>query len=176
MTPASGWEVYRMMRSPAKETLAGRKTKMSAPEVSPDKQREAVRKFLTEMRQKLFTEISGKLASGPLKTLTETGDSADLAGQEREKELALLFTDREKEKLQGIDEALDKLQEGTYGVCEECSEKIEPGRLKVLPLARFCVNCQSKLEKESVRLRRGEEPAKYQAIYPEEEEETEEES
>ena len=48
-----------------------------------------------------------------------------------------------------IEEALEKVREGTYGVCEECGDEIGAGRLKAMPLARLCVPCQSRLEKET---------------------------
>ena len=51
-------------------------------------------------------------------------------------------------KLLAIEEALEKLQEGTYGVCEECGDEIGSGRMRVMPLAKLCVNCQSRFEKE----------------------------
>lgn len=42
-----------------------------------------------------------------------------------------------------VNEALDKLEKGIYGTCENCGEPISPGRLKAMPLAKFCVICQS---------------------------------
>ena len=47
-----------------------------------------------------------------------------------------------------INVALAKIKEGNYGVCQECGEQIGAGRLKVIPLADYCVECQSKIEKE----------------------------
>ena len=60
----------------------------------------------------------------------------------------MLLSLRDKERLLAIDEALEKLREGTYGVCEECGDEIGPERLKAMPLAKLCVPCQSRLEKE----------------------------
>lgn len=79
---------------------------------------------------------------------TDIGDLADLAGDERDQELSLLLTDREKEKLLAVEEALEKLHQGTYGICEECGNLIKPGRLRAIPLGKLCVACQAKLEKE----------------------------
>ena len=45
-----------------------------------------------------------------------------------------------------IDAALEKLQEGTYGICEDCGGKINEERLKVLPFAIYCKDCQEKIE------------------------------
>ncbi|MEI6125360.1 MAG: TraR/DksA family transcriptional regulator, partial [Pseudomonadota bacterium] len=45
--------------------------------------------------------------------------------------------------------ALEKLEDGSYGICEECGEEINKKRLKVLPFAKYCVNCQSDIEKRN---------------------------
>jgi len=95
---------------------------------------------------------------------SEIGDLVDQAGDERDRELSLLLTDRDKEKLFAINEALEKLKEGSYGICEECGDKIGHGRLKVMPLAKYCVNCQSKVEREMVLQKKVEEELKYRGL------------
>ena len=56
------------------------------------------------------------------------------------------FTVTEGEVLTLIDEALKRLEQGEYGKCQECGERIPDGRLKVRPYAIFCVKCKSKHE------------------------------
>ena len=51
-----------------------------------------------------------------------------------------------REVMVKIDAALGKLQEGTYGICEDCAGKISKERLKVLPFAIYCRDCQEKIE------------------------------
>jgi DnaK suppressor protein len=51
-----------------------------------------------------------------------------------------------RENLRKIDEAMRKIDEGTYGICEDCSEEISEGRLKILPFAILCRDCQEKRE------------------------------
>ena len=96
------------------------------------------------------------LAGGPGKSLPEDlvrpfdiGDEEDRADTERTHEVSVLLSLRDKGKLLAIEEALEKLREGTYGVCEECGDEIGPGRLKAMALARLCFPCQSRLEKET---------------------------
>ena len=144
-------------------------------EVPPPKDgNEAFRSQLLEMREKLLSGIAENRVPEPLTTPSEIGDIVDQAGEERDRELSLLLTGREKEKLLAINEALEKLTEGTYGICEECGEKIGLGRLKVMPLAKFCVNCQSGLEKETSLQKKAEEETAYHGLAfssgPEEEE------
>ena len=123
---------------------------------SPKNRQEAIRKLLTNMRKDLLAETSARILPDSPPS-TDTGDLADQAGDERDRELSLLLTDREKEKLLAVDEALEKLNQGTYGICEECGNPIKPGRLRAIPLAKLCVVCQSAQEKEMNRLREGEE-------------------
>ncbi|MGE5252410.1 MAG: TraR/DksA family transcriptional regulator, partial [Planctomycetaceae bacterium] len=59
---------------------------------------------------------------------------------------------------------LEKVSEGTYGVCEECGERIGSGRLKVMPLARLCVSCQAKFEKEASLQRKADEDLTYRGL------------
>lgn len=71
-------------------------------------------------------------------------DRSDLADEyaARERDLALLAIDQEQ--LAQIDAALQRLTEGTYGVCLTCGEPITPGRLEILPYATLCIRCQSR--------------------------------
>jgi len=117
---------------------------------------EEFRKVLVDMREKLLAGISENPIPEALVTQSDIGDIIDQAGDERDRELSLLLSGRGKEKLFAINEALEKLKEGTYGICEECGERIGIGRLKVMPLAKYDVSCQAKLEKE-MRLQRREE-------------------
>ena len=55
----------------------------------------------------------------------------------------------ESETLKKIDEALQRLEEGSYGVCVECAEKIAEARLKALPFANTCRECQERREEDA---------------------------
>jgi DnaK suppressor protein len=59
-------------------------------------------------------------------------------------QIALLEA-RTQERIQ-LDEALRRLDEGTYGICEDCDAPISPARLRALPFARRCVACQEQFE------------------------------
>jgi len=107
----------------------------------------AIQKLLINMRRRLLSEISERIFP-KTPPVVDIGDLADQALDEREREFTLLLTDREKEKLFAVDEALEKLRKGTYGICEECGESITLRRLAALPLAKLCLDCQTGLEKE----------------------------
>jgi DnaK suppressor protein len=121
---------------------------------------------LLQMKDETLREIHKTLKSGT-DTLTigePSGDIYDQASSERDRELGLLLGDREREKLHAIDEALLRIDEGEYGVCEECEEEIPLGRLKAMPFARHCVRCKSDLEKLAAQTRRFEEDRAYREI------------
>lgn len=125
---------------------------------------EAFRRTLLDMRENLLAGISESPVPEALATQSDIGDIIDQAGDERERELSLLLSGRDKEKLLAINEALEKLKEGTYGICEECGERIGLQRLKVMPLARYDVSCQAKLEKEMRLQRKAEEDLTFRGL------------
>ena len=107
------------------------------------------RKTLLDMKEKLLADGLGKSLPEDLVRPFDIGDEGDRADTERTHEVSILLSLRDKEKLLAVEKALEKVREGTYGVCEECGDEIGPGRLKAMPLARLCVPCQSRLEKET---------------------------
>jgi DnaK suppressor protein len=128
--------------------------------------------ILLKMKEETLQEIRKSLKSGSDITTGEpSGDIYDQASSERDRELGLLLGDREREKLRNIDEALLKLEEGEYGICEECEEEIPLGRLKVMPFARYCVKCKADIEKQQAQTKRFEEDRVYREIALGEEEE-----
>jgi DnaK suppressor protein len=151
----------KMVKKPVKLPVKPKKP-IKAP--SPKDENAPTRKLLLDMREKLIAEISENLIPKSLTASSEIGDLVDQAGDERDRELSLLLTGRDKEKLLAINEALEKLKEGTYGICEECGDKIGQGRLKVMPLAKYCVTCQSKIEREITLQRKAEEDLKYRGL------------
>lgn len=112
-----------------------------------------LRSILEDLREATLKEINEKGKSGSAGTSKEIGDIYDQASEERDRELDLLLSDRERGKLQQIDDAFARLQEGTYGMCEECGEPINPKRLRIVPFTRTCVDCQTDKEHEERRQR-----------------------
>lgn len=76
------------------------------------------------------------------------GDSADMAGSSQEQEKALFLKTRMHDELRHIDEALERMEKGDYGVCAECDEEISKKRLEVLPYSIYCVERQEKIESD----------------------------
>ncbi|HSB06263.1 MAG TPA: TraR/DksA family transcriptional regulator [Thermodesulfobacteriota bacterium] len=77
-------------------------------------------------------------------------DIGDEAANIYNKQILLSLNENERIRLQEVDEALDRLANGTYGICEECGGPIGLKRLEVRPVAKYCVPCKTKLEKANV--------------------------
>src|SRR3989454_11380515 len=119
------------------------------------KQRKEFLKQATEMLQETkkqaLKEMQGRVKEETEGVKDEGRDTYDLASDERDREINFILNDREREKLLAIDEALQRIADKTYGICESCEGEIQLGRLKVLPFTRLCVKCQEENEKESKR-------------------------
>jgi len=99
------------------------------------------RKLLNERKQELLTE-AGKTVDG----MDENGnfpDPTDRASMESDRNFTLRIRDRERKLIAKIEEALQRLEEGSYGVCEECGDKIGTPRLKARPVTTLCIDCKS---------------------------------
>ena len=107
-----------------------------------------IKDMLLKMREELVHEIARRSKATTEPGAQDIGDVLDSVSEERTRELDMILTDREKRKLLQIDDALDRIEDGVYGQCEECGVKIPRARLKVLPFAKFCVECQEKNERE----------------------------
>jgi len=91
-------------------------------------------------------------------------DTYDLASDARDREINVILTDRDRDKLQAIDDALARIDDGTYGVCESCESDIAEARLEALPFTRLCINCQAEREKEAKTMKRFEEDRTYRRL------------
>lgn len=88
---------------------------------------------------------SQKDASGDISGYTY--HMADVATDTYDREFSLGLASNERQLLYELDEAMKKMEEGTFGICEECKTLISKTRLKAVPFARLCVKCQEKKEK-----------------------------
>ena len=75
-----------------------------------------------------------------------TTHMADVSSDNSRHEMQIRMLSEDGDVLTLIDEALKRLEQGEYGKCQECGERIPDGRLKVRPYAIFCVKCKSKHE------------------------------
>jgi len=94
------------------------------------------------------TEILGTGGIKPLQASMENntrqGDMADQASGNNEVHIALKLKQTDAKILQAIEEALKRIDKGTYGVCRDCGEMIAPARLNAIPWTRVCIVCKEK--------------------------------
>jgi len=101
---------------------------------------------LQEQRQEILDLLRQDLIVG--QNLGQDGDDeVDRANIDFNRELALALSTGEREVLQQIGEALERLSEGSYGNCSNCERTIAEERLEAIPWARHCVECQELEEK-----------------------------
>jgi DnaK suppressor protein len=139
----------------------------TSPSASPKIHKwQEIRVILEKIKEDTLCEISKSVKNGTDAVATNEpgGDIYDQASSERDRELGLLLGDREREKLHSIDEALLRIDEDEYGICEECDDDIPLGRLKAMPFTRHCVKCKSDLEKLQAQTKRFEEDRAYREI------------
>ncbi len=75
---------------------------------------------------------------------------ADIASLESDRAFHLRIRDRERKLIKKIDQALERIENGTFGLCERCGGEIQTKRLKARPVATYCINCKTKLEEEEI--------------------------
>jgi DnaK suppressor protein len=102
-----------------------------------------LKRTLLQARSVILEELSP-----PGSSLTEShsevgADVLDRSACDLERTLRLLLRERGRTKLNAIEDALERIQEGTFGVCDDCGEKIPVGRLEVMPFATRCRDCKS---------------------------------
>src|SRR3954453_7444726 len=75
---------------------------------------------------------------------TRQGDMADQASGNNEVHIQLKLKQTDAKILQAIEEALVRIDKGTYGICRDCGEPIAPARLNAIPWTRVCIKCKEK--------------------------------
>ena len=109
---------------------------------------------LLEMKAKLLGEMESELKAEREGNKDEGMDTYDLASEERDREINFILSDRERMKIKQIDDALGRMDDGSYGVCESCGLEIAEERLEAMPFTRLCRDCQQDQEREAKSQRR----------------------
>jgi DnaK suppressor protein len=117
------------------------------------------RAMLTKKKLKYFRELLGErleeLLSEANKTVTgmtdhkeNLPDPSDRASLESDRNFTLRIRDRERKLIGKIKDALDRIESGSYGICEECGEEISAERLTARPVTTLCIDCKKRQETE----------------------------
>lgn len=117
------------------------------------KQRELVffRRLLEARRQEILAEAERAVDSMNGDERITYADPADRALLESNRNFLLRMRDRERKLLGKIDEAFARIDDGSYGQCEECGGEIASERLKARPVTTLCIECKSSQEEREKR-------------------------
>ena len=108
---------------------------------------ERFRKSLTDQLEKLVGNADRTLKEDMALDSNDLPDEVDLASAEYNQSFTFRLRDRERFLLTKVQQALRKIEEGTFGICEECEEPIDPRRMKARPVTTLCIRCKEDQER-----------------------------
>ena len=107
--------------------------------------------FFRKLLSSMLEEAQQK-GDSTIEELTDSNevfaDPADRATAESDRSFTLRIRDRERRLIRKIQAALQRIDDGSYGICEDCGEEIGVPRLKARPVTKLCINCKSKQEED----------------------------
>ena len=107
-----------------------------------------IKKKLIKQREELLSEAENTLTSKITAEKETFPDPTDQAVAELDSNFTLRLRGREQKLLKKIDEAIARIESGTYGVCESCGEQISAKRLEARPVTTLCIECKTRQEEE----------------------------
>jgi DnaK suppressor protein len=135
-------KVTRAAKKTTKKKVSGITRKKSRPP-SP---KVALKRILLTKREELREEVSRYIKGDSRQLMEAVFDDGDWSVIDLAEGINLRHLSAQRQILQKIEQALRKLDNNTYGICEECEKKINPKRLKVMPFAVLCRDCKEKSE------------------------------
>lgn len=107
--------------------------------------------FVTKLREQLLKEYFRlekqlQITTDNLKNTHGTDNVEETGSEDYLHALDFSMIGSDSEKMRLIHNALEKLERGTYGICDDCGQRISEARLKVRPFARYCIDCKSARE------------------------------
>ena len=120
------------------------------------KEREYFKNLILDKKKQVFAELGYLEKNSMSETMkNSSGDlsaysfhMADQGTDTMEREKAFFFASREGRYLHHLNEALDRIEKGTYGICRTCGKKIQTKRLEAVPHATLCIECKKEEEKQ----------------------------
>lgn len=109
---------------------------------------EEIRQDLEKQREALLDDAGVVIGSGLSSANENLSDLSDQATAEADQNFLIRLREREQRLLKKIDEAIDRINTGGFGICESCGGKISFKRLKARPVTTLCIDCKTKQEAE----------------------------
>ena len=125
--------------------------KPQAKQVKKEKKKnpyEDIKRDLQKQKADLLSQAGVIIGSGLNASQEALPDTGDQASAVAEQNFILRLKEREQKLMKKIDEAIEKIDGGTFGVCENCGEKIGAKRLKARPVTNLCIECKTQQEHE----------------------------
>lgn len=139
-----------------KEIKVEKKTKKtSIPKTKhklPVKFKNEIKKMLNGMSDEILKDISKIIKTESNHLKHDVGDFYDNASNDRERDLSLSLNQRDRQKLVMIEDAIKRIESGSYGICPYCKDPIDENRLRVMPFTRYCLSCMEEEEFNSNNL------------------------
>ncbi len=110
---------------------------------------EKLKQMLLEKREAIIGGVRQIHASSQEIGRDGIQDMADEASNIYNQEVLMSLSENQRRLLREVDEALDRIEEGTYGTCDSCGRPISLKRLQIQPFANCCVQCQESIEKQT---------------------------
>ena len=104
---------------------------------------------LNLVRQQLHSHIKkagSRRAAGDSICIQQVADPVDMTQQAVERDIAVQILDCESTLVRRLRSAIGRIDDGSYGICLECEEEIAPKRLKAIPWAELCIDCQGRAD------------------------------
>lgn len=147
--PKKKTAVKKAVKAPAKKSV---KSLFGRPQLA------LIRKEILKEREQLLEQITSITGESAKSQKDAAGDlsgytlhMADMATDMYNREFSMELAEGERERLYNLEEALKRIDEGSYGRCDHCGCAISKPRLKALPQAKCCIKCQEKQERSGSR-------------------------
>lgn len=109
---------------------------------------EKLKQLLLRKREEIVGDVLHIRASSQEIGQDGIQDMADEASNLYNQEILMSLNESQRRTLREVDEALDRIEEGTYGICDSCGNPVSSKRLQIKPFAKYCVECQNLIEKQ----------------------------
>jgi DnaK suppressor protein len=108
---------------------------------------QTVKDELLRLRAELLREVSESYAT--CRELGQDGvaDIGDMSSNAYNRDVLFNLSETQRQRIRDIDIALERIEQGEYGICMQCGEEIAPRRLEVRPFSRYCIECKTDIEK-----------------------------
>ena len=137
-----------MPKNTKAKSTPGKAAKAAPAASSKERDLAEIRRELEQQRKALLNEAGVMIGQGLMIGSENLPDLGDQATAVADQNFMLRLKEREQKLLKKIDEALDRITQGTFGVCESCGGEISFKRLKARPVTTLCIECKTKQEED----------------------------